>query len=325
MKWEVYITRRMPEAGVDVLRGSCEVEVNPRDRPLCHRELVEAVRGKDGVICLLNDPITREVLEASGAKIFANYAVGHDNIDMEAATELGVMVTNTPGVLTDTTAELTWALIFSVARRVVEGDRMSREGRFKGWSPMLLLGTDVGGKTLGILGAGRIGTAVALKSVGFRMRVLYSDLRRNQVVERKLKARRVDLEELLRESDFLTIHLPLIPDTHHLVGERELDLMKEGAILVNTSRGPIVDERALVKTLRAGGMRGAGLDVYEREPELTPGLAKLENVVLTPHVGSATVETRGKMAVVAAQNLLAGLEGRTPPNLVNREVLDKSD
>lgn len=321
MGWKVYITREIPKVGLDVLGESCELEVSPHDRPLSHSELMEKVRDRDGIISLLTDPIDREVLEASRAKIFSNYAVGYDNIDVQAASELGIMVTNTPGVLTDTTAELAWALIFSVARRVVEGDRLTRGGGFRGWAPMLLLGTGIGGKTLGILGAGRIGTAVALKSRGLEMPIVYTDLGENRVIEKELKARKVDLDDLLKESDFLTVHLPLSPETHHLIGERELGLMKENAILINTSRGPVVDEAALVRSLKEERIRGAGLDVYEREPELSRGLAELDNVVLSPHAGSATVETRGRMAIVAAENLLAGLAGETPPNLVNPEVL----
>lgn len=318
----VYVTRQIPKVGIDLLQERFEVEVNPLDHPLSHSELVEKVKDRDGVICVLNDAIDREVLEASAAKIFSNCAVGYDNIDIQAATQLGIMVTNTPGVLTDTTAELAWALIFSVARRIVEGDRFTRGGRFKGWSPMLLLGTDIGGKTLGILGAGRIGTAVALKSRGLPMKILYSDLRENRVIENELNARKVDLYELLRESDFLTIHLPLTKGTSHLIGERELDMMKQSAVLINTSRGPIVDETALVRSLRKRRIAGAGLDVYEKEPDLAPGLSDLDNVVLTPHVGSATIETRDRMATVAADNVIAGLSGQVPPNLVNREVLD---
>ncbi len=324
MGWNVYVTRRIPRPGIDLLEESCDiVEINPEDRVLPKRELVDRIAGRDGVLCLLTDRIDREVLEAArGVKIFANYAVGYDNIDVEAATELGIMVTNTPGVLTDATADMAWALLFAIARRIVESDRFTRERKFKGWGPMLFLGGDITGRTLGIIGAGRIGTAMALKSRGFHMRVLYSDVARNEVLESALGAERADLGTLLRESDYISIHVPLTGETRHLIGERELGLMKETAYLINTSRGPVVDERALVRALREGEIAGAALDVYEDEPRLAPGLAELDNVVLTPHIASATVETREKMAVMAAENLLAGLRGERPPNLVNPEVLE---
>lgn len=325
MGWNVFVTRRIPQPGIDLLLEHCErVDVNPEDRVLTREERLEGVRGRDGVVCLLTDPMDEEVFEAAkGAKIFANYAVGYNNIDVEAATRHGVMVTNTPGVLTDATADMAWALLFAVARRIVESDRYNRAGKFKGWGPMLFLGGDITGQTLGIVGAGRIGTAMALKSVGFKMSVLYTDAVRNETLERELGAEQVDLDELLRTSDFVSIHVPLMPETTHLIGARELDLMKETAYLINTSRGPVVDEKALVEALKAKKIAGAGLDVYENEPEMAPGLAELDNAVLAPHIASATVQTRTKMAMMAAGNLVAGLKGETPPNLVNPEVLSK--
>ncbi|HID96327.1 MAG TPA: D-glycerate dehydrogenase [Candidatus Latescibacteria bacterium] len=325
MSWNVYVTREIPRPGIDLLKENCDiVDVNPEDRVLTKEELLENVKGRDGVLCLLTDAIDDEVFRAAeGAKIFANYAVGYDNIDVDAATRHKVMITNTPGVLTDATSDMAWALLFSVARRIVEADRFTREGGFKGWGPMLFLGGDITGKTLGIIGAGRIGAAVALKSKGFRMRVLYADKVRNETLEKELGARQVDMDTLLKESDYVSIHVPLMPETTHLIGDRELDLMKETAYLINTSRGPVVDEKALVEALREHKIAGAGLDVYEEEPKLTPGLVELENVVLAPHLGSATIETRTKMALMAAGNLLAGLRGEMPPNLVNPEVLGK--
>lgn len=323
MGWNVFVTRRIPQPGLDMLYEHCEtVEVNAEDRVLTREELSKGVEGRDGVLCLLTDAIDDEVFEAArGAKIFANYAVGFNNVDVEAATRRGIMITNTPGVLTDATSDMAWALMFAAARRVAESDRFNREGKFKGWGPMLFLGGDVTGRTLGIVGVGRIGEAVARKSVGFKMKVLYADTVPNEALEKEIGARRVSLEELLKGSDFVSIHVPLMPETVHLIGTEQLDLMKETAYLINTSRGPVVDENALVEALKAGKIAGAGLDVYENEPEMAPGLAELDNVVLAPHIASATIETRTKMATMAAGNLLAGLRGETPPNLVNPEVL----
>ncbi|MBM4086523.1 MAG: D-glycerate dehydrogenase, partial [Planctomycetes bacterium] len=275
-----------------------------------------------GVLCLLTDTIDAEVLDAAkGAKIFANYAVGFNNIDVKAATERGILITNTPGVLTDATADMAWALLFSAARRIVEGDKYTRAGKFKGWSPMLFLGGDITGKTLGIVGAGRIGAAMARRSVGFKMKVLYCDPTRNEELERELGAKQVDMPTLLKESDFVSVHVLLTPATRHLIGEKELGMMKPTGYLINTSRGPVVDEAALVKALEEKKIAGAGLDVYEDEPKLKPGLAKLPNAVIPPHIASATIWTRGKMAEMAATNLVAALKGERPPNLVNPEVL----
>jgi len=319
----VYVTREIPRPGIDMLVEAIRhVEVNPDDRVLTRQELLTAVRGRDAVLCLLTDVIDAEVLDAAkGCKIFANYAVGYNNIDVQAATERGIAVTNTPGVLTDATADLTWAILMSLARRIVEGDRFTRAGKFKGWSPMLLLGGDISGRTLGIVGPGRIGTAVALRSRGFRMRVLYHDKVQNEALEQAVGAERVDFDALLRESDFVSIHVSLDESTHHLIGARELALMKPTAYLINTSRGPVVDEAALVEALQKRQIAGAGLDVFEDEPALKPGLAALDNVVIPPHLGSATVGTRTRMATLAATNALAMLRGERPPNIVNPEVL----
>jgi len=326
MGWNVYVTRRVPKPGIDLLRERCEVvNVNPEDRALTREELLEAVRERDGVLCLLTDRIDGEVMDAArGCKVFANYAVGYDNIDVPAATERGILITNTPGVLTDATADLAWALLFAAARRVAEGDRFVRAGKFTGWGPMMLLGGDVTGRTLGIIGAGRIGQAMARRSVGFGMTVLYTNPSPRPELERETGARKVTLDELLRESDFVSIHCPLNHETHHLIGPRELELMKPTAYLINTARGPIVDERALVGALREKQIAGAGLDVYEDEPEPAAGLVELDNVVLLPHLGSASIQARTDMATMAARNLLAVLEGKRPPNPVNPQVLDQA-
>jgi len=325
MGFNVYVTREIPSGGLEILHQHCErVDINPEDRVLRQEEILKEVKGRDGVLCLLTDTIDASILEtAKEAKIFANYAVGYNNIDVQAATERGIMVTNTPGVLTDTTAEMAWALLFSIARRTVESDKFVRAGKFQGWGPLLFLGSDLKGKTLGIIGAGRIGTAMARKSKGFEMRVLYYDVTPNEELEKELNAEKVSLDKLLQESDFISVHVSLSEQTTHLIEERELGMVKKTAYLINTSRGPVIDEKALVEALKDKQIAGAGLDVYEEEPKLAPGLAELDNAVLVPHLGSATFDTRTKMAVMAAENLIAGLKGETPPNLVNPEVLKK--
>jgi len=324
VSWNVFVTRPIPQPGIDILTDHCSrVDINADDRVLTKEELLREVKGRDGVLCLLTDTIDEEVLNtAQSVGIFANHAVGFNNIDIDAATRLGIMVTNTPGVLTDATADLTWALILATARRIAESDRFTRDGKYKGWGPMLMLGNAVSGTTLGIVGAGRIGTAVAMRSVGFNMRILYTDTVPNETMEKALRGDRVTLEELLGQSDFVTLHVPLLPETTHLIGSRELELMKKTAFLINTCRGPVVNEKALVNALRSETIAGAALDVYENEPELEPGLTEQKNIVLVPHIGSATVTARTKMAVIAAENLIAGLKGDRPPNLVNPEVLE---
>lgn len=322
MSFHVFVTREIPEAGLAILREHCAVvEVNPEDRVLTHEELMAGVCGRDGVLCLLTDGVDDAVLGAAGppCRVFANYAVGFDNVDVTAATDCGIWVAHTPGVLTETTADLAWALMMSVARRIVESDRYFRTGQWDGWGPMQFLGQDLYGATLGIVGAGRIGTAVARRGVGFNMALLYTDVQPNDELD-GLGARRVDLQTLLRESDFVSLHVALSDQTHHLIGRDELALMKPTVCLINTSRGPIVDEAAMVRALKSRRIAGAGLDVYEHEPSPAPGLTELENVVCIPHLGSATEGTRSKMAVMAAENLVAGLEGRTPPNCVNPEA-----
>jgi len=315
----VYVSRPIPEPGLELLRASCDVEVKPTDDLVSHQELLEKVVGRDALLCLLTEKIDEEIIEAgTDLKIIANYAVGYDNVDVACATKHGIWVSNTPGVLTDTTADMAWALMFAVARRIPESDRFTRAGKFKGWSATMLLGGDVYGKTLGIIGAGRIGAAVVMRAPGFNMRVLYADVRPNREIERKVGAEHVDMDTLLRESDFVSVHVPLMPETRHIIGRRSLAMMKPTAYLINTSRGPVINEAALAKALHDKVIAGAGLDVYEEEPEIHPGLLELDNVVITPHIASGSVETRSKMAMMAAENILAAFDGKTPPKAVNR-------
>lgn len=320
MNSNVLVTRRIPDESIGMLEGACGVvDVNPHDRAMTRAEFLEAVQGRDGLLCLLTEDIDDEVLDISpGLRGVAIYAVGYNNIDVDACTRRGIPVSNTPDVLTDTTADIAWALMFAAARRVAEGDRFVRSGRFTGWGPLLMLGSDVTGKTLGIIGAGRIGTATARRAAGFSMPVVYASRKRNATIE-STGARYLPLDDLLQESDFVSLHVPLTPETTHLIGARELDLMKPTAYLINTTRGPVVDEKALVQALRNGLIAGAGLDVFEREPELEPGLADLENAVILPHVGSGTVATRLRMGNMAAANLIAMVNGEDPPNCVNPE------
>lgn len=320
-KWNVYVTRLVPQPALDLLAEHCDLEINPEDRVLTRAELLEKVRGRDGILCLLTDILDDEVFTAArGAKIFANVAVGFNNVDLEAATRHGIMISNTPGVLTEATADMAWALLFAVARRVVEGDKFTRAGKYKGWGPLLMLGQEITGKTLGVIGAGRIGTAFARKARGFDMKVLYHDVQPSKAFEEATGGQFVDKETLLKEADFVSLHVPLMPSTTHLISTPELKMMKKTAILINTSRGPVIDEKALVEALREKEIWGAGLDVFENEPELAPGLADLENVVLCPHIASATWETRTNMALMAANNLLAALRGELPPQCLNPEV-----
>jgi glyoxylate reductase len=315
----VFITARLPQEVLARIELEHSLEAHDEDAPIGREKLLAGVEGIDGLLCTITDSIDLEVLErAPGLKIIANNGVGFNHIDMEAATRRAIPVTNTPGVLTVSTADLAFALILATARRLVEGDRMTRNGEFKFWAPLHFLGQDVGGKTLGIVGFGRIGRAVAARAGGFDMKVIYyGRTRLEKDEEDRLGVRFAPLDELLKESDFVSLHAPLRAETHHLIGEKELTLMKSSACLINTARGPIVDERALVEALKQGRIRAAGLDVYENEPSLSPGLAELDNVVLLPHSGSATVETRTRMAVMAADNLLAGLRGERPPNCLN--------
>jgi glyoxylate reductase len=309
MKPSLFVTRKLPEPAMEHLQEVFDVTVNPDDRVLSKQEVIDGVKGKDALLSLLTDSIDREVIESNtGLRVISNYAVGFNNIDTDAAQEYDIPVCITPGVLTDTTADLTFTLILSVARRVPEGDRLTRAGEFHGWGPLMMLGNDVYGKTLGIVGMGRIGQAVAKRAAGFDMKILYTA----RSAKPDAPGTHVELDELLSQSDFVSIHVPMSSKTRHLIGEKQLQQMKSTAYLINTARGPIVDENALVHALQNGIIAGAGLDVFEEEPALAPGLAELDNTVLLPHIGSATVETRTRMAMMAAENAIAVIRGEVP-------------
>jgi lactate dehydrogenase-like 2-hydroxyacid dehydrogenase len=319
---KVLVTREIPREAIQILKEYCDVEINPYDREMTRRELLESVSGKDGVLCLLTNIIDEEVLDAAGkqCKVFANYAVGYNNIDINGATKRGIAITNTPGVLDNATADLAWALLFAVSRRIVEGDAYVREGNFTAWSPTLLLGRDISGKTLGIIGAGRIGSNFGKKAKAFDMKILYTGTKPNQGFEEETGAKFVEKDTLLKDSDFISVHVPLSASTEHYIGEREFDKMKRTAVLINTSRGPVIDEKALVQALKEKKIWGAGLDVFENEPELAAGLTELENVVIVPHIGSATIETRVNMGIMAAKNIIQVLQGEIPDHCINPEV-----
>ncbi|HYY80295.1 MAG TPA: D-glycerate dehydrogenase [Actinomycetes bacterium] len=320
----VLVTRRLPAPVLERLAAACELEVWSGEGVMSREELLARVAGRAGLLTLLTDRVDAELLDAAGPglRVVANYAVGFDNLDLDACTARGVLATNTPDVLTEATADLAWALLLAAARRVAEGDRFLRTGWPWVWGPELLLGTEVHGKTLGVVGFGRIGRAVARRAPGFGMPVLYTGAHRLPAAEEAaLGVGWRDLDGLLAEADFVSLHAALTPATRHLIGAEQLRRMKPTAVLVNTARGPLVDEAALAAALRDGQLAAAGLDVFEREPEVHPDLLGLDNVTLVPHLGSATVETRVAMGMVAAGNLLAALAGERPPNLLNPEAL----
>jgi len=321
----VYITRKIPGRGMEMLRREFgAVDINELDRPLAPEELEAEVAGRRAVLCMLHDRIDGHLLAAAAdCQIFANYAVGCDNIDVAKATRRGILVSNTPGVLTDATADLAWTLLMAAARRVLEGDTLVRSGRWRGWKPTQMLGADLFGQTLGIVGAGRIGTAVAMRSRGWDMNVLYVDEQPNRKLEAELGATKVSLDILLRQSDFVSMHVPLTGKTREMIGVEEFAAMKESAIFVNTSRGAVLDENALVDALRNGDIAGAGLDVYAQEPRLAPALAEMENAVLLPHLGSATVRSRGRMSELAAGAIVSALRGDIAANVINPEAWTK--
>jgi glyoxylate reductase len=309
------------DPGPSILAEAVEVIAYPAGQPLDEASIRRAAEGCIGIVSQLMDPIRETVLSTPGLKIVSNVAVGFDNIDIPAATAHKVMVTNTPGVLDDATADFAFTLIMATARRIVEADSFTRQGKFRGWAIDMMLGADVHGATLGLIGVGRIGRGVAHRAKGFNMRVLYYDPQPLPPdAERDLNASRVNLDRLLAESDFVSVHVPLTQETHHLLSTPQFGMMKKTAIVINTSRGPVVDEAALVEALNAKKIAGAGLDVYEREPAVHPGLLPMPNVVLAPHIASATVRTRSEMSAMAARNVATAVRGGRPPNLLNPEV-----
>lgn len=316
----VFVTRQIPEKGLSMLRAECEVRVFEGEMPPPRETVLELAAGVDGILSALTEKIDGAVMDAApGLKVISNFAVGYDNIDIAAATARKIPVGNTPGVLTDTSADLAFALLLSAARRIVEGERYIKDGRWKTWSPSMLLGYDVHHATLGIVGLGRIGQAVARRAKGFDMRLLYAGGSDSAAAE--LGAEKRSLDDLLRESDFVSLHMPYKPETHHLIGARELSLMKPSAVLVNTARGGVVDPMALYEALKGGRIAYAALDVTEPEPiPLDHPLLTLDNCLIVPHIASASIATRDKMAMMAAANLLAGLKGERLPHCVNPEV-----
>jgi lactate dehydrogenase-like 2-hydroxyacid dehydrogenase len=324
-KPNVLVTRMVPQENLDRLSERFDVEVNTEDRPLTREELKSKVKGRDAILSMLTDTIDGEILDAAGpqCRIVANFAVGYNNFDLAAATRRGVVLTNTPGVLDDATATLAFTLLLSVARRIVEADKYVRDGKWTGWAPLFFIGLDVDGKTLGVAGLGRIGKNMARKAAAFGMKIIYNDVRRDAELEAALGARFVDKETLLRESDFLTLHVPLIPETHHYIGEKELAAMKPTAVLINAARGPVVDEKALARALKDKVIWGAGLDVFENEPKVEPELLGLDNVIVVPHVASGTTETRLNMGRIAVDNIVRVLGGQPPATCVNPDVLKK--
>ena len=325
---KILVTQRVPDAAYPPLEAIGDVEANMEEGVIWpYEELLRRGPGHDYIYCLLTDTIDARFLEACAAgtpalKMVANMAVGFNNIDVEAATRLGIAVSNTPGVLSDTTGDLAFALLMAVARRIPEAERFLRAGKYKGWGPLLFCGAEVHHSTLGLIGAGRIGKIMARRASGFEMNVLYFDVyRMSPEDEEKYHMTYLPMDEVLQQSDFVSVHTPYVSSTHHLIGERELNLMKATAILINTARGPIVDEKALVKALQAGKIAGAGLDVFENEPAVEPELLTMENVVLLPHIASASLKTRTLMATMASDNIVAHFKGQRPPNIVNPEVL----
>lgn len=320
MKPLVAVTRKIPEAGLLLLRDKFELRVSSKNRVLKPQEPLSFVKGASGILAQLTDKIDGKVLDAAGKqlKIVANYAVGFDNIDVEAAKKRKIVVTNTPGVLTEAVAEHAFALLMSAARRIAESDKFTRAGKYKGWEPELLLGQELMGKTLGILGLGRIGSRVAeIAAQGYKMKVIYYDRgQRNKELDQKIGSQSVSMRRVLTASDFISLHVPLTKQTRHMIGKQELKAMKKTAILINTSRGPVVDEKALAWALKNKVIFAAGIDVFEFEPQITPVLKKLDSIIMTPHTASATIEARNGMAVMAAKNIIAVLEGRAPVNPV---------
>jgi glyoxylate reductase len=321
----IFVTRRIFDETLNYLAEHVVVEGNDTDRVLSSDELQAGAADAAGILSMVTDRIDSQLMDSCpNLKMVANFAVGFNNVDLDAASERGILVTNTPGVLTETTADFAWALLMAAARRIVEGDRLVRDGKFTAWGPRMLLGHDVHRKTLGLIGMGRIGQAVARRARGFDMDVIFYDPYPvpAEVVD-KLGARSTPLEELYRTADFISVHVPLLPDTHHLLDDDAFAQIKPNAVVVNTSRGPVVDEQALVRALEAGTIAAAGIDVFEHEPQVEPGLLALDNVVLAPHIASGSHDTRLRMSMLASENLVCGLRGDRPPNLVNTEAWEQ--
>lgn len=332
-KLKVFVARKIPEEGIKLLKkAGFNVEVNNNEnKVLSKKELIKKIKDKDALLCLLTDKIDEEVLSSAlKLKIVANYAVGFDNIDVKTATKKKVIVTNTPEVLTETVAEHTLALMMSSARRIVEADKFTRQGKYKAWGPLLFLGQDLKGKTLGVIGLGRVGSAVAKRAVnGMGMKVIYNKRNRDKKFEKRYGAQFANLPTLIKKSDFISLHIPLTSETKHMMGKKEFSMMKKTAILINTSRGPVIEEKALIEALKKKKIFAAALDVFECEPEITCDvkslvqLKDLDNIILTPHIASATIETRIKMSLMAAKNIIDFFKGHTPENIVNKEIYKK--
>ena len=328
MKYKVFVTRDIPDEGIKMLKKEkrIDLEVYEKDKKIPRTELLRRVKGKDIILSILTEKMDKEVFDAAGPqlKMIANYAVGFNNVDLKEAAKRNIVVTNAPGPeISESVAEHTIALILALTHRIVESDRFTRAGKYKSWGPKLLLGTDLVGKKIGIIGTGQIGTAVVQRlHNGFGVDIIYHDIKRNPQIEKTTKAKYRSKMQLLKEADIVSLHVPLLPSTKHLISTKELKIMKKTAFLVNTSRGPIINEKALVRALMKGQIAGAGLDVYECEPKIdcdttdSLELKKLENVVLTPHTASATIETRQAMSKITAKNILAFIKGKTPPNTV---------
>jgi glyoxylate reductase len=323
-KPKIFLTRELPPETMVILREQSVLAMNTEDRYLKKSEIIDGVQGVDGLLCLLTDTIDDEILAANpNLKVVANFAVGFNNIDVAAATNRKIPVSNTPGVLTETTADMAFALLMASARRVAEGDRFVRTQAWQGWGPLQFLGADVTGATLGLIGLGRIGRAMIARAKGFDMNVIYWNRSRlSEEEEASLGITYCEMDDLLRQSDFVSIHVALCDQTRHLISSPQFSQMKPTARIINTARGPVIDEKALVQALQDGTIAGAGLDVYEREPVLEPELYDLPNVVVVPHLGSGTIGTRTKMGNMAVENCLAGCRGQRPPNLVNPEIFD---
>ena len=326
MQPKIYITRRIPESGIKLLQESCDVEIWDSDDVVPRDVFLKAISDKDAVLCLLTDKVDAETMDvAKNVKIFANMAVGFDNIDVEECTKRGVMASNTPGVLTGTTADFAFTLLMSAARRIREGHEFVQAGKWETWGPLLLMGQDIHHATLGLIGLGRIGTEMARRGQGFSMRVLYNDVVRREDLEQELGLEYADFDTVLQESDFVSMHVPYMPATHHLISTEQLAMMKQTAVLINTARGPIVDPQALYTALKSGEIWAAGLDVTDPEPiPMDDPLLTLDNCLIAPHIASASFNTRSDMSELAANNILAALSGERPPTILNPDVLGNS-